>query len=272
MKFFKLFTPFKIKNMTISNRIIMPALNLNLAYEGFVTKKLIDFYVERAKGGAGMLIVGGCYVDIYGKGVPSMISIESDEYIPKLIELADAVHKARDDIKICAQLYHGGAYTFPQIIGRTPIAPSAVYSKFSKTTPREMTLEDIKREQQAFADAAVRAKEAGFDAVEICANAGYLFTQFVSPKTNIRTDEYGGSLENRLRFPIETIKLIRSSVNDFIIGYRISGDDFVPKSNTYKEKAIIAEKLSKYLDYFDVTGGWHETKTPQTTMDVPEGC
>jgi 2,4-dienoyl-CoA reductase (NADPH2) len=250
----------------------MPALNLNLADNGFITKRLIDFYVERAKGGAGMLIVGGCYIDLYAKGVPMMISIENDDYIPKLTEFTEAVHNARDDVKVVCQLYHSGAYTFPQIIGKAPIAPSAVYSNFSKTTPREMTIEDIKTEQQAFADAAIRAKKAGFDAIELCANAGYLFSQFSSPKTNIRTDKYGGSLENRLRFAIETFDLMRSSVGDFPIGYRISGDDFVPESNTYKEKAIIAEYLGKHLDYINVTGGWHETKTPQTTMDVPEGC
>ncbi|MFX1594175.1 MAG: NADH:flavin oxidoreductase, partial [Promethearchaeota archaeon] len=212
MRFFKLFTPFKIRNMTISNRIIMPALNLNLADKGFITKRLIDFYVERAKGGAGMLIVGGCAVNLYASGFPLMISIESDEYLPKLTEFTEAIHNTRDDVKVVCQLYHSGAYTFPFLIGKPPIAPSAVYSKFSKTTPREMTLEDIKREQQAFADATVRAKKAGFDAVEICANAGYLFSQFTSPKTNIRTDEYGGNLENRLRFPIETLELMRSSV------------------------------------------------------------
>jgi len=272
LRFFKLFMPFKIRNMTVSNRIIMPALNLNLADKGFITKRLIDFYVERAKGGAGMLIVGGCAVDLYASGFPLMISIESDEYLPKLTEFTETIHKARDDIKIVCQLYHSGAYTYPFLIGKQPIGPSAVYSKFSKTTPREMTLEDIKREQQAFADASIRAKKAGFDAIEICANAGYLFSQFTSPKTNIRTDEYGGNLENRIRFPIETLELMRSSVDDFPIGYRISGDDFVPESNTYKEKAIIAERLSKFLDYLNVTGGWHETKTPQTTMDVPEGC
>ncbi|MFW9820214.1 MAG: FAD-dependent oxidoreductase [Candidatus Thorarchaeota archaeon] len=267
-----MFTPFKIRNMMVSNRIVMPALNLNLADNGFITKRLIDFYVERAKGGAGMLIVGGCYIDLYAKGVPMMISIENDDYIPKLTEFTEALHNARDDVKVVCQLYHSGAYTFPQIIGKAPIAPSAVYSNFSKTTPREMTLEDIKTEQEAFADAAIRAKKAGFDAVEICANAGYLFSQFTSPKTNRRTDEYGGSFENRLRFPIETLELMRSSVNNFPIGYRISGDDFVPESNTYKEKALIAERLAKFLDYLNVTGGWHETKTPQTTMDVPEGC
>jgi 2,4-dienoyl-CoA reductase (NADPH2) len=272
MKFFKLFNPLKIRYLEISNRIVMPAMHLNLAKNGFIEQKLIDFYVERAKGGAGLLIVGGCYVDIYGKGLPSMIAVDDDKFLPKLTEFTNEVHKARDDVKVCCQLYHGGAYAFPQIIGKTPIAPSAVYSKFSKTTPREMTMEDIKREQQAFSDAAVRAKKAGFDAVEICANAGYLMDQFISPKTNKRTDKYGGELENRLRFPLETIELMRSNIEDFILGYRISGDDFVPGSNTYKEKAIIARELSSHLDYFNVTGGWHETKTPQLTMDVPEGC
>ena len=272
MKFFKLFEPLKISNITISNRIVMPAMHLNLANNGFITKKLTDFYVERAKGGAGLLVVGGCYVDIYGKGLPSMIAVDDDKYLPKLTEFTEEIHNANEDVKICCQLYHGGAYAFPQIIGRTPIAPSAVYSKFSKTTPKEMTIEDIKREQQAFASATERAKKSGFDAVEICANAGYLMDQFISPKTNRRTDQYGGDLENRLRFPIETIELMKSNVEDFVIGYRISGDDFVPGSNTYKEKAIIAEELGKYLDYFNVTGGWHETKIPQLTMDVPEGC
>ncbi len=272
MKFFKLFTPLKIKNLEISNRIVMPAMHLNLANNGFITSKLTDFYVERAKGGAGLIIVGGCYVDIYGKGLPSMIAVDDDQYIPKLTEFTTELHNTRDDVKVCCQLYHGGAYAFPQIIGKTPIAPSPVYSKFSKTTPREMSLEDIAREQQAFASAAVRAKKAGFDAVEICANAGYLMDQFLSPKTNKRTDKYGGELENRLRFPIEAIELMRSKVEDFIMGYRISGDDFVPGSNTYVEKAVIAKRLGEYLDYFNVTGGWHETKTPQLTMDVPPGC
>ncbi len=272
MRFFRLFEPLKISNMEISNRIVMPAMHLNLANNGFISNKLIDFYIERAIGGVGLLIVGGCYVDIYGKGLPSMIAVDDDKYLPKLTEFTKLIHKARDNIKVCCQLYHGGAYAFPQIIGKQPIAPSAVYSNFSKTTPREMTMEDIEREQRAFVDAAGRAKKSGFDAVEICANAGYLMDQFISPKTNKRTDKYGGELENRLRFPLETIKAMRARVEDFPIGYRISGDDFVPGSNTYKEKAIIAGELGKYLDYFNVTGGWHETKTPQLTMDVPNGC
>jgi len=252
----------------------MPAMHLNLADNGYMTKKLREFYIERAKGGAGLIIVGGCYVDIYGKGLPSMISLESDDYIPKMIEFTDAVHKAREDVKICAQLYHGGRYTFPQIIGRTPISSSATYSKFSKTTPREMTPEDIKREQQAFADAALRAQKAGFDCTEICGSAWYLMDQFLSPFVNKRTDEYGGDFENRLRFPLETIEAIRDAVgNNFAVGMRMAGDDFVPGSLTYKDKPPIAKAYEKTgIDFLNITGGWHETRTPQLTMDVPEGC
>ncbi|MFX1260351.1 MAG: FAD-dependent oxidoreductase, partial [Promethearchaeota archaeon] len=261
--------------MVIINRIVMPAMHLNLAENGFCTKRISDFYVERAKGGVGLILIGGIYVSPYGKGVPMMLSLESDDFIPKLTELTNAVHNARDDVKIGAQLYHSGRYSFPQIIGRTPISSSATYSRFSKTTPREMTLEDIKREQQSFADAALRAQKAGFDLVEICGSAGYLMDQFLSPIVNKRNDKYGGDLENRMRFPVETIELIKSTVkDDFIVGSRIAGDDFMgSESNTYKEHILIAQRYEELgLNYLNVTGGWHETKVPQLTMDVPEGC
>ncbi|TFF98136.1 MAG: NADH:flavin oxidoreductase [Promethearchaeota archaeon] len=272
MKFFKLFSPFKIRDLEIKNRIIMPAMHLTLADKGYLSDDLIDFYVERAKGGAGMICLGGCFVSEYGKGSISMVDVSDDKFIPKLKEFTTKIHEVGNDVKVCCQLYHAGAYAYPQIIGKKPIAPSEVFSKLSRTVPRKMTHEDIDREQQAFADATVRAQKAGFDAVEICASAGYLFAQFLSPKTNIRTDEYGGDLKNRLRFPLETLSRMRDSAGDYPIGYRISGDDFVPNSNTYKETPKIAKNLEKYLDYFNVTGGWHETKVPQITMDVPEGC
>lgn len=250
----------------------MPAMHLTLADKGFISDDLIDFYVERARGGAGMIILGGCFVSEYGQGSISFVDISNDTFIPGLIKFTEAVHDENEEVKVCCQLYHAGAYAYPQIIGKTPIAPSAVYSKLSRTTPKEMTLEDIDREQQAFADASIRAKKAGFDAIEICASAGYLFAQFLSPKTNIREDEYGGSLENRLRFPLETLSRMREAVGNYVIGYRMSGDDFVPGSNTYKDTPVIAKHISRNLDYFNITGGWHETKIPQITMDVPEGC
>ncbi|MHA1149972.1 MAG: oxidoreductase [Promethearchaeota archaeon] len=274
MKFLKLFSPLKIRNMTLSNRIVMPAMHLNLADNGYSTKRLEDFYAERAKGGAGLLLVGGIYVSLYGKGVPMMLAIDEDKYVPKLTEFTNAVHAARDDVKVGAQLYHSGRYTFEMVIGEQPIGPSPVYTRFNKSTPREMTLEDIEREQQAFVDAAVRAQKAGFDCFEICTNAGYLIAQFLSPVSNIRKDKYGGSFENRMRFPLEVIEKVKAKIEDDIIfGFRISGDDFIEGSNTYKEYADIAKEYEKAgLDFLNVTGGWHETRVPQLTMDVPEGC
>jgi len=239
---------------------------------GIASDRFLNFYAERARGGAGMIIVGGTNVSKLAKGMPSQISIEDDSFIPHLQKITDAVHGARDDAKITCQLYHAGAYSMKQVLGETPIAPSAIMSNFTKGMPREMTLDDIKHEQQAFADAIVRAEKAGFDAVEILAGTGYLMTEFLSPRTNKRTDKYGGNLENRLRFPLETLELMKSSSANIPVGIRISGDDFVPESNTYKEKAVIAKEISKFVDWINVTGGWHETKTPQITMDVPEGC
>ncbi|MFX1273567.1 MAG: FAD-dependent oxidoreductase [Promethearchaeota archaeon] len=275
MKFLKLFTPLKIRNMVVSNRIVMPAIHTNLADNGFISNKLNNFYAERARGGAGLIFVGGCYVSLYAQGVPMMIAMDDDKYLPKLSEFTKILHKAREDVKVGAQLYHSGRYSFPQVIGTTPLSASAVYSKFSRTTPKEMTLEDIKQEQQAFADAAKRAQKAGFDCVEISASAGYLINQFLSPLTNKRNDKYGGDLENRLRFPLETIEIVKSAVDDdFIIGMRVAGDDFMGEnSNSYKDHAVFAQRFEEAgIDFLSVTGGWHETKIPQLTMDVPEGC
>ena len=257
--------------MEVSNRIVMPAMHIGLGQDGYVTKKLIDFYVERSKGGTGLITIGGCSVSKYGSGFPTMISIDDDKYIPKLKETTDAIHKAHVGVKVSAQLIHfGGIARLPP--GITPIAPSAIYSKVRKSTPQEMTIEDIKREQQNFAEGTMRAKKAGFDAVEIVGSNGFLMAQFESPKTNHRTDKYGGELENRLRFSVETLELIRSQTDDFVVGYRIAGNDFLPEGTPYQEKAIIAKKLNKFVDYFNVTGGWGESPIPQITMDVPEGC
>ncbi|TXT62495.1 MAG: Metal reductase [Promethearchaeota archaeon] len=275
MKYIKLFTPLRIGNLELPNRIVMPAMHLNLADNQYASQELADFYIERAKGGAGFLIVGGCAVDNYGQGGPFMISLEDDKYISKLQDFTRQVHQASADVKVCAQLYHSGGYSFPEIIGERPISSSERYSRFSKATSKAMSIEEIKREQTAFAEAALRAKESGFDAVEICGSAGYLMDQFLSPLVNRRTDEYGGSLENRLRFPVETIKLIKSYVgNDYIVGMRMAGEDFMgPKSVTYNEKPPIARAYEKAgIDFIDVTGGWHEARVPQLIMNVPPGC
>jgi len=138
-----------------------------------------------------------------------------------------------------------------------------------------MTHEDIKKEQEAFATASLRCQQAGFDAVEICGSAGYLMDQFLSPLINKRTDKYGGSLENRLRSPVETIETIKAKVDDeLIVGMRMAGEDFMgDESNTYKDKPPIAKAYEEAgIDFINVTGGWHEAKVPQLIMNVPPGC
>ena len=158
--------------------------------------------------------------------------------------------------------------------GKQAVAPSAVPSKYTHETPRELTLEEIHEIQEKFASAAVRAKKAGVDGVQIIGSAGYLLTQFLSPVTNLRKDAYGGCFENRVRFAKEIIEKVRGAVcKDFGVTIRVAGNDFVPGSSTNVE---VVEACKVYeaagVDAIDVTGGWHETKVPQLPMMVPRGA
>ncbi|MFZ5597626.1 MAG: FAD-dependent oxidoreductase [Bacillota bacterium] len=265
-----LFTPIKIGQLEIKNRISMPAIHHNYTPDGFVNDRLVKYYETRARGGAGLIIVGGCTVDTIGMG-PKMIGLHDDKYIEGLKRLTGAVKGA--GARIAAQLYQAGRYTHSILIGQQAIAPSPIASNFTREVPREMTLDDIKMVVESFGEAALRAKKAGFDAVEIIASAGYLICQFLSPITNQRTDEYGGSWENRCRFGIEVVRKVREKVgSDFTVMTRLSGNDFMPGSNTNKEAALFAAELEKAgVDCFNVTGGWHETRVPQITGDLPRG-
>ena len=249
----------------------MPAMHLNMADNGYVTPQLTDFYVERAKGGVGMIVVGGISVERRGMGLAAMLSIISDDYIPKLKAFTNAIHAV--DGLVTAQLYHAGRYAFEQMTGEKSVSSSAVYSSFSKQTPIALTKEGIAEVVAAEGAAARRAKDAGFDAVEILGSAGYIIDQFLSPVVNKRMDDYGGSVENRVRFPQEVITSVRKAVGPaFPVWMRLSGDDFVKGSNRFRDKAAIAPLLvQKGLDAISITGGWHETKVPQITTEVPPG-
>ncbi|MFX1294938.1 MAG: FAD-dependent oxidoreductase [Promethearchaeota archaeon] len=267
MKFIKLFESFMIQNIEIRNRIVMPAMALNFSVDGSVNEKTINFYVERAKGGVGLIILGGAAVEARGGG-PGIFSIYDDKFISGYAEFAEQIHKY--GAKTIVQLYHAGAYSaMPDMV-----SSSAVKSNLTRRVPKELTIDEIKVVQENHAKAAERVREAGFDGVELLGSAGYLINQFLSPKTNIRTDEYGDSLENRLRYPLELIKLVKDRVGkDIIVGMRVAGDDFVPGSNTYKESAVFAKYYDEVgIDYINVTGGWHETRIPQIPMMVPQGA
>lgn len=264
-----LFSPIRINQQNIKNRIAYPSLGLLFSYDTRLNDRYYHFYAEIAKGGAGIVTIGPVGVDFIGSGVIPL-SLTKDDAIESFARATDLIkaHGASPWI----QLFHGGAYTYPFLINnQTPVAPSAVFSKYAKTTPRAMTIEDIHTVQHAFANAAERAKKAGFEGIEIIGSAGYLITQFLSPLTNLRKDAYGGSFENRTRFPRQIIQMIRDTVGPrFPIGVRMAGNDFVAGSTTDMETPKIAQVYEKAgADIINVTGGWHEAKIPQLPMALP---
>lgn len=272
MKYERLFAPMTINGLELKNRIIMPAIYLIYTPDGIVNDRLCEFYNARAEGGAALIIVGGMRFDDYG-GSKGMICIQTDDHIPGLKKLVDGIH-ARGS-KICAQLYHAGRHSRSPFIkdGDAPYSASSTYSKFSRRTSKEMTIEDIKTVQKDWADAAVRARKAGFDAVEIIACTGYLIPQFISEVSNKRTDEYGGSLENRCRFGVEVIQTVRAAVGPkFPLLIRIAGNEFMPGGGGVPEAVAFAKAAEKAgIDLINVTGGWHESPVPQISGDVPQG-
>ena len=266
-----LFSPLCIGNAMLRNRIVMPAMHLNYTPTGEVTDRLIAFYTERARGGAGLILIGGCRIDAYSGG-EWLIGLDDERFIPGLRRLALAV-KAHGAC-IGAQLYQAGRYAHSALIGRQALAPSAVTSHFTREEPREMTLEEIHGVIEAYATAAARVKAAGLDVVEVIASAGYLISQFLSPVTNLRGDAYGGDLKRRMRFGIEVAEAIRGAVGEgYPVIFRIAGNDFIPGSHTNREAQSFALALEHAgVDAFNVTGGWHETRIPQIPMEVPRGA
>lgn len=266
----KLFEPISVGPMSLRNRVVMTAINLQYTPGGVVTDRLIDFYSARARGGVGLIVVGGAEIDDQAAGRDLMLSIKDDRYVPGLRRLTTAIR--REGAKTAVQLYMAGAYSFCGLKGLPTLAPSEYFSHFSRQKTTAMTLDDIERVQEDFVQATRRAKEAGFDGVEVLASAGYLLCQFLSPKTNKRDDDYGGPLENRMRFALETIRRIRREAEpEMAVIVRVAGNDFVPGSHTNVEARIFAAAAEKAgADCISVTGGWHESRVPQITMDLPQ--
>ncbi len=266
----RLFEPVSIGPLTLANRVVMPAMHLNYTPNGIVNDQFVNFYAARARGGTGLIIVGGAAIDEQASGSDLFLSIMDDRYIPGLARLTDVIHQ--ETSKIAVQLYMAGAYSYCGLKGLPILAPSECTSYFTRQKTTSMTLEDIERIQQDFVAAARRAKKAGFDAVEVIASAGYLICQFLSPKTNKRDDEYGGSIENRMRFGLETIRRVREEIGtDMALIVRVAGNDFVPGSHTNKESRVFARAAQEAgADCINVTGGWHESRVPQITFDLPQ--
>ncbi len=268
----KLYTPVRIGTLEVKNRICMPAMHNQYAENRYCTERMAEFYRARAAGGCGLIVVGGVGVDPIGSAV-LMPTIEADEYVPGVRNIADAVHK--EGAAVMLQLFHAGRYAFSMLIGgEQPVAPSAVASRLTREEPRALSKEEILDIEEKFVAAAERAKSAGMDGVELCGSAGYLISEFLSPVTNKRTDEYGGPLENRARFGCELIRKIRARVGpDYPVTIRVGGNDFIPGGNTNVEAVAACRMFEEAgVDAISVTGGWHETIVPQLPMMVPPGA
>lgn len=254
-----LFQPLKLGRLTIKNRIVMSPMGTNLAdRQGQVTEALLDYYAERARGGVGLIVVEGTTVHPSGHGFPFQLSASSDEHTKGLSRLAKAIKAA--GAAALLQLHHGGRNTDPRISGRPPLAPSALRSPVGRVTPEEMSLDQIELMIEAFGRAAERAYEAGFDGVEVHGAHEYLIHQFLSPYCNQRQDQYGGSLERRLRFALEVVARIRKKLKGAILSFRLNGADHVPGGLDIKEAIYIAKKLTQVgVDLISVTGGVYET-------------
>ena len=255
-KYPHLFSPIKIGNTTVKNRIFMPPLSTNLGNKGYVTDELVAHYRARAKGGVGLFVTEVVTVEPTYVYLPGDMSIHDDSFIPGWKKLVDAVHEY--DAKILPQLFHPAYMAFP--IPGTPqlIAPSNVGPYYAKEAPRPVTKEELKTIIRQFGEAAGRVKQAGGDGVEIhAAHAHGLLGGFLSPQYNKRTDEYGGDINGRLRLTLEVIEEVRKVCGeDFIIDVRISGDEYSDGGLNINDMIYVSKQLEKAgVDMLHVSGG-----------------
>jgi len=271
----KLLEPVKIGNKTARNRIFMPPMEARLnTVHGDVTNEMVDYYAARARGGAGTIVVENTFVDDK-ESRSSLISsgLYSDHLIRGKGMLAEAI-KDEGAIAII-QLSHGGRQANGAANPLQPVAPSAVMCEVTGRMPAALTKDKILEIEDAFAQAARRAKLAGFDGVEIHGAHGYLVSSFFSPHTNRRKDKYGGSIENRGRFAVEVLQKVREQVgDDFIVGIRMNGSEFYEKGGlTEKESPLLAKMFEPYVDYIHVSATTYETGAlwNGAAMYVPDG-
>lgn len=255
-KYQHIFSPVTIRHMTVKNRIVMMPMGTNFGEQnGEMSFLHINYYEQRAKGGTGLLIVENASVDSpQGSNGTTQLRIDSDNYIPRLYKLCENVHKHGACIAI--QINHAGASAMSSRIGMQPVSASDVPSKEGGEIPRPLTKEEILHIVRKYAEAARRAQICGFDAVEIHAGHSYLISQFLSPIYNKRTDEFGGSAENRTRFARMILEAVRKQVGPhFPIFLRISADELMEGGNTLEDTLAYLECLEKEVDVFDVSCG-----------------
>jgi 2,4-dienoyl-CoA reductase-like NADH-dependent reductase (Old Yellow Enzyme family) len=268
-----LLTPARIGPVEIKNRIVMPPMTTRTADdEGFITDDCMAYYLARVQGGTGLITVEMASPEKVGRHRRREVGIYDDRFIPGLRRLVDAIH--RGGAKASIQLGHAGGHTRVDICGETPIAPSAIPHPVYETTfetivPQAMTKARIEETIAAHVAAAQRARTAGFDCVEIHAAHGYLISQFHAPFENRRSDEYGGTLENRARFGLEILRAVKNAVPDTAVVYRLSVEDFFPGGLRFPEGHQIAIwAAASGADALHVTAG-HYRSRPSAQVVLP---
>jgi len=264
-----LLAPMTIKKMNLANRVVMPPMGTNLGNpDGTVSEANIAYLKRRARGGPGLLITEISAIHPSGMVIPSELGSYDDRFIPGLKKLSDLIHEAGS--KAALQLHHGGRECFLLLKEGKAIAPSPIRSLLYGMTPREMTRAEIQEMVFAFGSAAFRAKEAGFDAVEVHGAHGYLLTQFLSALSNQRADEYGGSLRDRSRFVLEVLREVRGRVGEeFPVSLRLSVEEFIKGGYTPEDlQPILPEFVKAGADIIHASLGTHGSPGGVTSASV----
>lgn len=268
----RLFSPITIKGLELKNRVVMPPMGTRYpTFGGGVTQRLIDYYVERAQGGVGLIIVQFSPVSPEGCSSLYPLAMWDDAFVPRLRDLTRAVQAK--GARIAIQLAHAGGQTSSAFTRRPLVAPSAVPG-LGRETPYELTQQQIAALVEAFGQAARRAVDAGFDAVELHMCHGYLLNQFLSPRYNRRTDLYGGDLAGRARFPLEALRRVRETAPDQVpVLCRLSADDAAPEGLELDEACKVAAMLEAAgADIIDVSAGVDESSEVSVPpMSFPPG-
>lgn len=260
MNFKKIFEPGKIGSLDLKNRLVVPPMLTEYAdKDGNLTERYIRYYEEKAKGGFGLIITEDNAIEPRGAGFPNLPGLWEGINFEKHKELTSRIKK--HGAKIFVQIYHAGREASQDIIGLQPVAPSPIHDPAIYEIPHELSIEEIEELENKFVYSIIKAKESGYDGVELHGAHGYLINQFVSPFSNKRTDKYGGNLENRMRFPLNIIKKAFDKVgNDYTITYRISADEFVEGGLTIEDSKIIGMILEQQgIKAIHVSGGVYKT-------------
>ncbi|MGI2153506.1 FAD-dependent oxidoreductase [Shewanella oncorhynchi] len=268
MSFPHLLEPLDLGFTQLKNRVLMGSMHTGLEEEKGGFEKLAAFYKERALGGVGLIVTGGISPNLRGRLTPHACQLSFPWQVGKHRVVTQAVHEAGG--KICMQILHAGRYGYHPFSQ----APSKIKSPITPFTPSAMSSRQVRSTIKDYASSAALAKKAGYDGVEVMGSEGYLINQFVSARTNTRTDEWGGAFEKRAQFPIEIVNAIRAKVGkDFIIIFRLSMLDLVDNGSTWDEVVQLAQWLEQAGVSILNTGiGWHEARVPTIATSVPRGA